>query len=162
MLPIIVIAVFLPISLLAYAAVLKADERISVRAARARLADYESPADTRDVELTEPFSTRVIEPAAVFVAALARAALPDKYVEKVQAKLVVAGRGQPEEADRFLVFHVLTVVATPVLWYVMWSYTSVRGLDLYASFALIAFAGIIGPCDHGARTLVRRVRPHAR
>ena len=145
MLPIIIIAVFLPITLLAYAAVLKADERISVRAARARLADYESPADTRDVELTEPFSTRVIEPAAVFIAALARAALPDKYVEKVQAKLVVAGRGQPEEADRFLVFHVLTVLATPILWYVVWSYTSVRGLDLIAIFALIAFAGIIGP-----------------
>src|SRR5471032_689328 len=106
MLPIIVIAVFLPITLLAYAAVLKADERISVRAARARLADYESPADTRDVELTEPFSTRVIEPAAVFIANLARAALPESYVEKVQKKLVTAGRGQLEEVDRFLVFHV--------------------------------------------------------
>src|ERR1700689_816736 len=103
MLPIIVIAVFVPISLLAYAAVLKADERISVRAARARLADYEAPADTRDVELTESFSVRVREPVAVFVAGLARAALPDKYVEKVQTKLVLAGRGQPEEIDRFLV-----------------------------------------------------------
>lgn len=145
MLPIIVIAVFLPITLLAYAAVLKADERISVRAARARLADYEAPQDSRDVELTQPFSTRVIEPAAVFIAALARAALPDKYVEKVQAKLVVAGRGQPEEVDRFLVFHVLSVVAVPVLWYVMRAYTSVRGIDLLASFAFITFAGVAGP-----------------
>jgi len=145
MLPIIVIAVFLPITLLAYAAVLKADERISVRAARARLADYESPADTRDVELTAPFSERVIEPMAVFVAALARAALPDKYVEKVQEKLVLAGRGQPEEADRFLVFHVLSVVATPILWYVVYAYTSERGIDLFAIFALITFAGVAGP-----------------
>jgi tight adherence protein C len=144
MLPIIVISVFVPIALLAYAAVIKADERISVRAARARLADYEAP-DTRDVELTAPFSERVIEPAAVFVATLARAALPDKYVEKTQEKLTLAGRGQPEEVDRFLVFHVLSVVATPILWYVAWAYTSVRGIDLVAIFALIAFAGIIGP-----------------
>jgi tight adherence protein C len=144
MIPIIVIAVFIPISLLAYAAVLKADERVSVRAARARLADYESP-DTRDDELSEPFSARVIEPSLVFIAGLARAALPDKYVEKVQAKLVVAGRGQPEEIDRFLVFHVLSVVATPLLWYVVWQYTSLRGIDQFAVLALIAFAGVAGP-----------------
>jgi len=87
---------------------------ISVRAARARLADYEAPADQRDVELTEPLSTRVLEPMAVFIAGLARAALPNEYVEKIQKKLVVAGRGQPEEADRFLVFHVLSVAAVPI------------------------------------------------
>jgi len=81
----------------------------------------------------------------VFVAGVARAALPDKYVEKVQEKLVLAGRGQIEEADRFLVFHVLSVVATPVLWYVVWKYTSVRGIDLLAILFLIAFAGVIGP-----------------
>ncbi len=77
MLPVAVVAVFVAVSLLAYAAVLKADERISVRAARARLADYEAPADSRDVDLREPFSTRVLEPTAVFIAGLARAALPD-------------------------------------------------------------------------------------
>jgi tight adherence protein C len=109
------------------------------------LADYEAPADTRDSELREPLSTRVLEPTAVFVAGLARAALPDSYVEKVQTKLVIAGRGQPEEADRFLVFHVLSVVAVPILWYVAWKYTSVRGVDLMAIFALLALAGVVGP-----------------
>jgi tight adherence protein C len=144
-LPVTVAAIFVTVSLLAYAAFLKADERISVRAARARLADYEAPADTRDSELREPLSTRVLEPTAVFVAGLARAALPDSYVEKVQKKLVIAGRGQPEEADRFLVFHVLSVVAVPILWYVAWKYTSVRGIDLMAIFALLALAGVVGP-----------------
>jgi tight adherence protein C len=144
-LPFTAVAVFVTVSLLAYAAFLKADERISVRAARARLADYEAPADTRDAELREPFSARVLEPTAVIVAGLVRAALPDSYVEKVQKKLVVAGRGQPEEADRFLVFHVLSVVAVPILWYVAWQYTSVRGIDLIAIFALLALAGVVGP-----------------
>jgi len=145
MLPLTIIGVFVTVSLLAYAAVIKADERISVRAARARLADYESPAQHRDVELTEPFSTRVIEPAAVFIAGLAKAVLPNEYIDKVHDKLVVAGRGQPEEADRFLVIHVLSVVAVPVLWYVAWKFTSVHGTDLMAIFVLIALAGVIGP-----------------
>jgi tight adherence protein C len=145
MLPLTLIAVFVAVGLLAYAAVIKADERISVRAARARLADYEAPADQRDVELTEPLSTRVLEPMAVFIAGLARAALPNEYVEKIQKKLVVAGRGQPEEADRFLVFHVLSVAAVPILWYVAGQYTSIRGLDLTVIFILIALAGVVGP-----------------
>jgi hypothetical protein len=60
MLPLTIVFIFVTISLLAYAAVIKADQRVSVRAARARLADYEAPSDTRDEALTEPFSTRVI------------------------------------------------------------------------------------------------------
>jgi tight adherence protein C len=145
MLPLTIVFIFVTISLLAYAAVIKADQRVSVRAARARLADYEAPSDTRDEALTEPFSTRVIEPAAVFIASVARAALPDTYVTKIERKLVTAGRGQPEEADRFLVFHVLSIVAVPILWIVSWKFTSVRGVDLLAMWGLIALAGVVGP-----------------
>ncbi|HVC71456.1 MAG TPA: type II secretion system F family protein [Acidimicrobiales bacterium] len=145
MLPAAVVFIFVTITLMAYAAVLKADERISVRAARARLADYESPADKRHTDLQVPFATRVFDPTAVFIANLARAALPQSYVDKVQHKLVLAGRGQIEEADRFLVLHVLSVVFIPILWYVTWQYTSLSGLELEAVFGLIALAGVIGP-----------------
>jgi tight adherence protein C len=145
MLPITLVSVFVCVGLLTYSAFIKADERISVRAARARLADYEAPADQRDIELTMPFSVRVIEPAAVFVAKVARSVLPTEYVDKIQKKLVIAGRGQPEESDRFLVFHVLSVVAVPLLWWVAYTYTSIRGLDLIVIFILIALAGVVGP-----------------
>jgi tight adherence protein C len=145
MLPFAVVLIFVTVSMLAYAAVLKADERISVRAARARLADYESPAEKRDTDLQAPFSSRVFEPAAVFIANTARAALPDSYVEKVQHKLVLAGRGQIEEADRFLVLHVLSVVFIPILWWVSWKYTSLSGLELEAVFGFVALGGVIGP-----------------
>jgi tight adherence protein C len=145
MLPFTVIAIFFTVTLLAYAAVLKADERISVRAARARLADYESPADKHDTDLEVPFSTRVFDPTATAIANFAKAVLPTKYVEKVQHKLIVAGRGQPEEADRFLVLHVLSVVAIPILWYVIWQYTGLSGLEFQAALAFVALAGIVGP-----------------
>jgi len=145
MLPVAVVAVFLAVSLLAYATVLKADERLSVRAARARLADYESPAQKRDMDLEVPFATRVFNPAAVALANLAKAALPNKYLDKVLHKMVLAGRGQLEETDRFLVIHVMSVVAVPVMWWVTWQYTSLGGIELEAVLGFFALAGIIGP-----------------
>ena len=65
----------------------------------------------------------------MFIAGLAKAVLPTEYVDKVRHKLVIAGRGQPEESDRFLVVRVLSVVAIPVLWYVVWKFTSLTGTD---------------------------------
>jgi tight adherence protein C len=144
-LPLAVVAIFVTVSLAAYAAFLKADERISVRAARARLADYEDFVDKRDIELTDPFFTRVLAPTAVFIARAAKSALPHEYVEKIQDKMIVAGRGQSEELDRYLVIHVLSIVSIPFLWYVAWKYTSVHGIDLKAIFVLITLAGIVGP-----------------
>ena len=145
MIILIVAATFVTVSLLAYAGFLKADERLSVRAAHARLADYEGLPDTREGELRQPFTTRVIEPTAVFIAHLAKRVLPNEYIEKVQHKMVLAGRGQPEESDRFLVVHVLSVLAVPVLWYVTATMTSLDGLNLIVVLALIAFAGVAGP-----------------
>jgi tight adherence protein C len=145
MLPLTVVAIFVTVSLAAYATVLKADQRISVRAARARLADYESPVDKRDIEMTESFSVRVLQPAALYIAGLAKRLLPNSYIEKIQNKLVMAGRGQPEETDRFLVIHVLSVVAVPLLWYVVWKDTGLTGIELLATLGLVALAGVVGP-----------------
>ena len=76
---------------------------------------------------------------------LARAALPDKYVEKVQQKLILAGRGQWRRRTDSSWVHVLSVVAVPILWYVVWKFTSLTGIDLIASFGLVTLAGVIGP-----------------
>ena len=156
MLPATAVAVFVTVSLLAYASFLKADERLSVRAARARLADYETPDDKRDVELSEPFSVRVIKPTAIFIAKTTKQVLPNEYLEKIQRKMVLAGRGQPEEFDRYLVVHFLAIVATPVLWYASWKFTSIRGIDLMAVFILIGLVGIVGPTAWLNRTIEDR------
>ena len=65
MLPLAVIAIFVTATALAYAAAIKADERLSVRAARARLGDYELRPIKREEDLKEPFVERVIGPAGV-------------------------------------------------------------------------------------------------
>jgi tight adherence protein C len=142
---VIVVATFLTVSLLAYSGFLKADERLSVRAAHARLADYEGLPDTRELELRQSLSARVIAPTAIFITRLAKRLLPTEYVEKVQRKMVLAGRGQAEESDRYLVLHVLSVVAVPIMWYVVWADTSLRGIDRLAVLALVALAGVLGP-----------------
>ena len=145
MLPLAVITIFVTASLLAYAAALKADERISVRAARARLADYEAPVVKREEDLKTPFADRVLQPVGVAVVDLVRRLLPNEYVDKLRHKLVLAGRGRPEQVDRFLMVRVLSVVAIPVGWLAVWRLTSLKGLDLMALIVLIGFAGAMGP-----------------
>jgi len=146
MLPVTVIAVFIAATGLAYAAALKADERLSVRAARIRLGDYESAAVVkREEDLKEPFADRVLQPAAEFVLGLFTRLLPTSYIDKLRHKLVLAGRGSPEEVDRFFVTRVLTVVAVPVLWIVVWKFTSLSGKTLLAALAFVTFAGLCGP-----------------
>jgi tight adherence protein C len=145
MLPLAVIAIFVTATSLAYAAAMKADERISVRAARIRLGDYESPVVKHEEDLTDPFAERVLRPVGDFVVGLVMRLLPTTYLDKLRHKLARAGRGTPEETDRFLVVRVLSVVAIPVLWVVVWKLTSLTGLTLTAVIAFIGIGGAVGP-----------------
>ena len=145
MLPIAVIAIFITATGLAYAAALKADERLSVRAARARLGDYEAPVIKREEDLKDSFAERVLQPAGRFVLSQAGRLLPTTYLDRVREKLVLAGRGEPEEVDRFYVARVLSIVAIPFLWLVVWKLTSLTGTTLLAALAFVALAGAVGP-----------------
>jgi tight adherence protein C len=156
MLPLAVIAVFITASALAYAAAIKADERISVRAARVRLGDYESPTVKREEDLRDPFAERVLQPTAVFVVGTMKRLLPTDYLDKLRHKLVLAGRGQPEEIDRFLVVRMLSVLSIPVLWLVVWKLTSLTGVTLMAVIAFVAVAGAVGPDAWLNRVLAER------
>ncbi|HUY23475.1 MAG TPA: type II secretion system F family protein [Acidimicrobiales bacterium] len=139
------ITIFVTAGLLTYAAAMKADERLSVRAARVRLGDYESTLVKREEDLKEPFAQRVLRPTGEMVVGLLKRFLPTEYVDKLRHKLVLAGRGSPEEVDRFLVVRVLSVVAIPVLWLVVWKMTSLAGTTLMAVIVFIGVAGAVGP-----------------
>jgi tight adherence protein C len=138
-------AIFLTSTLLAYAAAMKADERISVRAAHARMADYHAPVHKREDDLKTPFADRVLQPVGVFAVGLVRRLMPVHYVEKLRHKLVLAGQGAPEDVDRFLVVRVVSVVAVPVLWLVVWKLTSLTGITLLAVIVFVGVAGVVGP-----------------
>jgi tight adherence protein C len=144
MLPLAVIAIFITATALAYAALIKADARLSVRTARVRLGDYDS-AIKREEDLKDPFVDRVVTPAAAFLVGLLKRFLPTDYIDKLRHKLGIAGRSTPEEIDQFLVLRVLSIVAIPVLWLVVWTLTSLTGKTLLAVVVFIGIAGAIGP-----------------
>jgi tight adherence protein C len=144
MLPLAVISIFITATALAYAAAIKADARLSVRTARVRLTDYDS-AGKREEQLRDPFVERVIAPAGVFLVGLLKRFLPTDYLDKLRHKLVLAGRATTEEIDEFLVLRVLSIVAIPVLWIVVWTLTSLTGKTLLAVIVFIGLAGAIGP-----------------
>ena len=131
--------------LLVVVVMMEADERVSSRATRARLVDYDAPVPERDQELRQPFADRVLVPAYGRVASLARRLVPSEHVQKTRRKLVLAGKSQPEDLDRFLVIQVLAIVTVPIVWYVVWRFTSLRGLTLWAVLILVAVAGLLGP-----------------
>lgn len=132
--------------LFALAAVVKADERLSARAARARLADYEPVVvDKREEDLKAPFATRVVIPAMGAVLGLVRRYVPAEYVEKTRKKLVLAGKSQPEDLDRYLIIRIVCVLAIPVLSILVWKLTSFRGTELVAIIVLFVMFGALGP-----------------
>jgi tight adherence protein C len=138
-------AVFVFATLVVLVVTAKADERIAARAARARLADYETPAIRRDEELREPLADRVLVPALGLLVRLANRFVPADYVRRTRHKLVLAGRAQPEDVDRFLVVRILAAVAVPILVLVLWQDTSLKGIDLLAVIILVALVGALGP-----------------
>jgi tight adherence protein C len=144
MLPLAVIAIFITASALAYAVAIKADARLSVRTARARLGDYDSVIK-REEDLKDPFVERVIAPAAASLVGLLKRLLPTDYLDKLRHKLVVAGRGSADQIDQFLVVRLLSLVAVPVLWLVVWTMTNLTGKTLLAVVVFIGIAGVLGP-----------------
>ena len=140
-----VLAIALAAGLFTVAAVTKADERVAARAARARLADYDTPIIQREEDLKEPFANRVLVPAAGALVNLGKRFIPAEYVDKVRHKLVLAGKSQPEDLDRFLITQIAAVIAVPILWLVVLRFTKLHGLELIAVIILIGLAGVLGP-----------------
>ncbi|HYA67188.1 MAG TPA: type II secretion system F family protein [Acidimicrobiales bacterium] len=145
MLALAVIAVFATTGLLVYATAMKADERISVRAVRARLADYGDVVDKREEDLQAPLTDRVFGPSSAYLVGLVRRVVPAEHIEKTHHKLVLAGRGSAEELDRYLVTRVLLLVAVPVAWLLVWRFAALTGIVALATYVFIAMVGILGP-----------------
>jgi tight adherence protein C len=156
MLALTTIVIFLFAALIAVVVAMKAEERVSSRAVRARLGDYDASIVRRDEELKQPFARRVLLPAGVAIGDAARRFLPQDYIRQIRHKLVIAGRARDEDLDRFLVARILSVVAIPILWLLVWRATSFKGLDLLATIVLIGLVGILGPDAWLNRTVEER------
>jgi tight adherence protein C len=78
---------------------------------------------------------------------LGRRYTPVGYVDGVRHKFVLAGQGTTDAVDRFLAIRVATVVAVPVLFWVMMILNplGMGGMMKPLSFGLLALALLLGP-----------------
>jgi tight adherence protein C len=139
------VAIFVCAVLLAFAAIMKTSERVSARAVRARLGDYGPTVVKREEDLKQPFSGRVMVPIAQAFSRNVQRFIPSKYLEQYRHKMVLAGKNRETDLERFLILRVLSIVAIPILWLVVWKLTSLKGIDLLAIIVLIGVAGLVAP-----------------
>ena len=159
MLILVVIGAFVTFSGLAWAAALKADERFGAHVARLRLADYDVAADKHAEALREPLTARIIQPTGVVLVDFAKRFVPAERLDRLRHRLVLAGRDQVEDLDRFLVTRILLLVAIPVLCLVAWVAIGLHGLDLLATIIFVACVGVLGP-DAWLNREIASASPH--
>ena len=107
------VATFLAVTLAIYGGVVAVDERNRVRNALRAIEGYEAET-LRERELEAPLAERVLQPIRGAFTAIGRRLVPTGYLDRIRHKLVLAGRGTPEELDRFRALRVATLALAPV------------------------------------------------
>lgn len=138
------VAVFAGFALLVYALASQAEERATVRASLRQLEDYKVE-DVRDRDLLAPLSQRVALPVLHGLTNLGRRFTPVGYVEKTRKKLLITGKANPSDLDRFLAIRVVTIAAiVPViiLWYTV---LHLSGKTRTITLLFVVAALVLGP-----------------
>ncbi len=143
------------IGIAAYAVLAQIDERKAIRESLRHLEGYETVNDMRDRELFDPLRDRVITPLLGAMTRLGRKYTPIGYVDNVRHKFTLAGEGTPESVDRFLAVRVGTVVAIPLILWLMLGLNplGMTGKSQWAVTVRLVFALGAGP----AASLNRKV-----
>jgi tight adherence protein C len=135
------------IGVAAFAVLSQIDERKAIRESLRHLEGYETVNDTRDRELLNPLRDRAITPVLGAMTRLGRKYTPIGYVDSVRHKFTLAGEGTPESVDRFLAVRVGTVVAIPVVLWLMLGLNplGMTGKSQMSVTLMLVFALGVGP-----------------
>jgi tight adherence protein C len=135
------------VALAAYAVLAQVDERKAIRESLRHLDGLESVSDTRDRELLNPLRDRAVTPVLGAMTRLGRKYTPIGYVENVRRKFTLAGEGTADAVDRFLAIRVGTVVAIPVILYLMMGLNplGMAGKSQLSVTLMLVFALGVGP-----------------
>lgn len=101
--------------------------------------------DDRRSTLLAPLSARTTTPLLKGMAGLGRRFTPVGYIETTRKKLIAAGRPTPTDLDRFLVLRVLSVVAIPVLVFLLLGVAGLEGTGALGAVVLVGVACLLGP-----------------
>lgn len=139
----IAVMIFAAVGLAIYAVAAHAEERATIRASLRHLGDYSEVTRQRDRELLGPLSQR-LAPAFQGVADLGRRYTPTGYAEKARKKLIITGRAQPGDLDRFLAVRVFTFAAailSPILFFLLLHMHGKTGVLVCGMFILVMVLG---------------------
>jgi len=121
------------------------DERSTVRASLRQIEGYDVITDVREKELLGSANERILAPLLGGLIRLGRRFTPQGYVEKTKKKLIISGRYDPVDHDRFLALRVITIAAIPVLIIVFYSVLTLHGKSRLIVTALSVLFLVLGP-----------------
>ena len=139
------ILLFAGLALAAYTLFVHFDERSTVRASLRQIEGYDIITSIRERELLGSAKERIAGPAFDAVIRLGRRFTPQGYVEKTKKKLIVSGKYDPVDHDRFLALRVITIAAIPVVLILFWTVLALHGKERLLAAALTVLFLILGP-----------------
>jgi tight adherence protein C len=121
------------------------DERSTVRASLRQIDGYDVITNIREKQLLDSAKDRLVGPLLGGLIGLGKRYTPHGYVEKTKKKLIVSGRYDPVDHDRFLAIRVITIAAIPVALGLFWYGLNLTGKPRLLVAALSVAFLIMGP-----------------
>src|ERR1700694_3372982 len=91
------------------------DERSTVRASLRQIEGYDVITNIREKQLLDSARDRIAGPLVGGLIGLGRRYTPAGAVEETKKKLIVSGKHDPMDHDRFLAMRVITIAAIPAV-----------------------------------------------
>jgi tight adherence protein C len=148
------ILLFAGVGLAVYTLFVHFEERNTVRASLRQIEGYDVITNIREKQLLDSARDRIAAPIVSGLIGLAKRYTPVGYVEKTKKKLIISGRYDPIDHDRFLAVRVATIAAIPVVLFVFWFVIDLHGRTRLLVAALTVLFLVLGP----DATLNRRVQ----
>lgn len=134
-----------------------ANEKAAMRDTLRQLDEYEVE-NVRDQELLIPLRERTLAPFVGGLARFTRRFTPVGYMDSIRFKLLCAGKGSPEEFERFLAVKVVMVALSPLalVFAYIWNPLGVSGIMQLMLFGILAFLFLMGPDSQLSKALQAR------
>jgi tight adherence protein C len=142
---VIALMLFGALALGAFAIFSHLEERATIRESLRQVGGYDAVANVREQELLGSLGQRIAAPALQGVVDLGRRLTPVGYVDKTKKKLVISGKAQPSDLDRFLAIRVATIAAIPVVLLLFGFVVHLHGKLKILAPALVILALVLGP-----------------
>ena len=139
------ILLFAGIALAVYTLFVHFDERSTVRESLRQIDGYDVITNIREKQLLDSARARIAAPLVGGMIGLAKRYTPVGYVEKTKKKLIVSGKYDPVDHDRFLAMRVITIAAIPVMLFLTWNVLNLHGKPRILVAALSVLFLVLGP-----------------